>query len=100
MPCDEIREELEAFALGALDAQEQAKVAQHLAQCPDCQTLAQEYAAILSTLPHALATASPRRAPPSLKNRLLEAIHTAPVPRAAHPASDNGGSGGIPARAR
>ncbi len=76
MECDQVRELLEAYALGALDAQEQAQLERHLAHCPDCERLAREYADVISRLPDALAVASSPRVPASLKNRLLQSIES------------------------
>jgi hypothetical protein len=76
MDCDQIRELLEAYTLGALDAEEKTKVELHLAKCPDCRDLADDYAEVVSTLPQALAAASSLTPPPRLKTQLLETITT------------------------
>lgn len=78
MDCDEIRELLEAYVLGALDADEQSSVEQHLAGCADCQRLAKEYADAVNTLPQALAAASPLHPSASLKGRVLQSLETVP----------------------
>lgn len=77
MDCDQIRELLEAYALGALDPGEQTSVQQHLATCPECERLADVYADVAAMLPQALGAASPLRLPPSLKGRLLQSLESA-----------------------
>ncbi len=79
MNCDQIRELLEAYALGALDADEQSSVEQHLAGCADCRRRAAEYAEVVNALPEALATASPLSPSPALKSRLLQSLEAAPA---------------------
>src|SRR6266511_2070203 len=74
MDCEQIREKLEAYALGALDADEQARVEQHLAECAECRQLAAEYAETVNRLPQALATASPLTLPASLKDRVVQSL--------------------------
>ncbi|MBI3536178.1 MAG: zf-HC2 domain-containing protein [Chloroflexi bacterium] len=73
MNCDKVRESLEAFALGALDADENAALERHLAACDDCIILAQEYVEIVRTLPQGLAAASHLKLPAALKLRVLNA---------------------------
>src|ERR671936_565844 len=82
MRCDDVRELLELYALGALDADEHAEVAAHLASCPTCQRLADELADVANALPQALAAASPLRIPADAKARLLQSLD-APTPVAA-----------------
>src|SRR5919198_1268706 len=74
MRCDDVRELLELYALGALDADEHAEVAAHLASCPTCQRLADELAEVAHALPQALAAASPLRIPADAKARLLQSL--------------------------
>lgn len=71
MTCDELRERLEEYALGALDEREGAAVEAHLSECDGCPELAREYASIVSAMPVALATASPKKLPAGLKTRVL-----------------------------
>ena len=82
MRCDDVRELLELYAVGALDAEEHAQVAAHLAGCPTCQRLADELADVANALPQALAAASPLRLPTNAKARLLESLD-APTPTVA-----------------
>ncbi len=84
MNCEEIRENLEAYALGTLDASERKAIEAHLSECDDCPTFAREYAAIADTMHEALAAASPRRVPTGLKRRVLDSLDApkpAPEPR-------------------
>ena len=74
MDCDQVRELLEAYALGALDADEQARVEQHLAGCAECRQLVAEYAETVHRLPQALAAVSPLNPPSSLKDRVMQAL--------------------------
>ncbi|MEP7198486.1 MAG: anti-sigma factor [Chloroflexota bacterium] len=82
MPCDPVRELLEAHALGALDADERARVETHLATCADCARIADEYARVVAMLPHALAAVSPLPMPAALKSRVLRRVTAPPQPRA------------------
>lgn len=76
MDHDQIQELLEAHALGALDADDQAMVEQHLSKCDgDCPRLAKEYADLVHTFPQALSAASTMRVPASMKNRLLLSLN-------------------------
>ena len=77
MICEQIREMIEAYALGALDAPDQTMVETHLAECPDCQQLLNEYTELVNALPQALALASPLQPLASLKTRLLQSLETA-----------------------
>lgn len=72
----ELREGLEAYALGALDAEEAEAVAVHLLSCPDCRAELTAYRRVADGLPSALGSASPLRAHPSLKQRLLAGVQT------------------------
>lgn len=76
MNCDDVRELLEEYVLGLLTPEEQQQVAAHLAGCPDCPAIAQEYADQLATLPEALAAVSPHQLPATVKTRLLERLET------------------------
>jgi hypothetical protein len=80
MICEQIREMIEAYALGALDTPDQAMVETHLAECPICRQLLKEYAELVNALPQAVALASPLQPPDSLKGRVLQSLETAPRP--------------------
>jgi hypothetical protein len=77
MRCDDVQELLELYAVGALDADEHAQVAAHLATCPTCQRLAEELADVANALPQALAAVSPLRIPADAKARLLQSLEAA-----------------------
>lgn len=78
MICEQIREMIEAYALGALDAPDQAMVETHLAECADCRQLLNEYVEMVNALPQAVALASPLQLPDSLKARVLQLLETVP----------------------
>jgi anti-sigma-K factor RskA len=84
--CDEIRELLEGYALGMLDADERWRVDAHLASCAECRGLAARYAEVLAGLPDALALASPLRLPEAIKQRLLATIEAGATEPPAQPA--------------
>ena len=64
-------DDLPAFALGALDADELCSVAEHLAACPQCRMEARSYAAVVALLALAVPLTDP---PPHLRQRLLASI--------------------------
>ena len=83
MNCDQVRDQLEAYVLGALEADEQTDVEQHLSGCPDCRRLAQELMETTSLMPRALAAVSPSSSPPtSLKDHLLQQLEASPKSQA------------------
>lgn len=89
MTCEAIRDLLEAYALGALEVDEQQAVEEHLVGCPECSQLAAEYSDVVNRLPQALAAASPLTVPPDLKARVLQAVETPePVTQRATPRPD------------
>jgi anti-sigma-K factor RskA len=65
---DEVRQDLAAFALDALDPAERARVETHLRGCEACQRELAEHRTVLGLLPHHLDLATP---PPSAKPALL-----------------------------
>jgi hypothetical protein len=78
MSCEQIREMIEAYALGALDAPDQTLVEAHLAECADCRKLLNEYVEMINSLPQAVALASPLQLPDALKARVLQSLETVP----------------------
>jgi hypothetical protein len=100
--CDSIGELLEARALDALEAAEQAQVEAHLATCERCRGVAAGFAVVTSLLPEALHLASGQRPPAAVRARLLHRLHQAgaqdraglPADRADGHAADLVGSGG------
>jgi anti-sigma factor RsiW len=95
MDCEQVREQLEAYALGALEPEERDRVARHLAGCPECSRLAAQYAEIAADLPLALAAASPLRPPPELKERLVRSLGVPPA-EATAPAPEQPANGAPP----
>src|SRR5713226_2257417 len=86
MSCnDPIQELLEAYTLGALDADEQTQVQRHLATCNDCQRLVKEYTELANQLPQALAAASPLPLPPAIKTRVMRSVPGEPSPPRSRP---------------
>lgn len=88
MDCDQCRDLLEAYALDALEAEEQARVAQHVADCEECRRLLQEYHEVVAALPEALAAVTPETVPASVKGRLLRKLGDASASDANSPISD------------
>lgn len=68
MHCDEVRELLDAYALGALDADEAWQVELHLGSCPSCRAELESARAGIDLLALAVPL---RRAAPGLRQRLL-----------------------------
>jgi hypothetical protein len=79
MDCEQVRDHLDAWALGALEPEEAAAVEAHLRDCPDCRALAAQRAGVASRLPEALAAASPHQLPPALRERVLDAVRATPA---------------------
>jgi anti-sigma-K factor RskA len=84
MDCDQVREQLDAFAVGALEPDEQREIERHLEGCPDCREMADRLVTAANLLPLALAAASPVTPPAGLKERVLAAV-PAKAPPAAEP---------------
>lgn len=74
MNCSDVTPQLEAYALGALDARTRADVAAHLEMCAACRQRADALRGAAQELPLALAQVSPLRPPPALKAHLLRAV--------------------------
>lgn len=70
----ELKERLEAYALGALEAEEAEEVAIHLLSCTECQAELNTYRRVADSLPSALAAGSPLRVHPSLKRKVLAGL--------------------------
>lgn len=71
---EHVREQLAAYALGALDGPERAAVEAHLEQCAECRELARDESEAAQLLPEALAAASPLELPGPLKERVLQRL--------------------------
>ncbi len=68
--CDELEELIPAFMLGALSADERARVEKHLAECSNLSELVVAYGRVVDLLPHAATPVEPRA---ELKYRVLAA---------------------------
>lgn len=73
MNCSEIRNHLEAYALGALDVYTRAQVDAHLESCSACRETLSNLYQVVGELPNALTAASPLRPPAALKYKLMQA---------------------------
>ena len=71
MTCDYVREELEAYVLGALEADETQLVEVHAAACADCSQLIRAFRLAADHLALAVPLV---KAPPRLKQRILGGI--------------------------
>jgi hypothetical protein len=77
---EHVLDDLEAYALGALDRADAERVAQHLAGCASCRSDAASLAEVVDTLPE---TVPPREPRPALRDRILAAARSdtrSPVP--------------------
>jgi hypothetical protein len=67
MTCLQIEELLEAYALAALEPEEQASVERHLNECPSCQKRVDEYWETVGLFPSSAQLVPAMKAPSSLK---------------------------------
>jgi len=67
---DHVLDDLEAYALGALDEGVAEKIAVHLSECASCRAEASSLADIVATLPDTVPLVTPR---PALRERILAA---------------------------
>lgn len=70
----ELRGQLSAYALGALDREDAEIVAAHLATCRECRAELAGLRRVADGLPMALEAASPLRVHPSVKRRVMAAV--------------------------
>jgi hypothetical protein len=68
MGCEEVREALDAYALGALTPEEAKAVETHVAGCPECRKLLDEANHVASLLPFGVPLWNPS---PQLRSRIL-----------------------------
>lgn len=71
-PCDELRDLLPAYALGALDAAELARAQQLLKECPEAQAELADYAGLSRALAGQVQPIAP---PPALRDKLMAQIN-------------------------
>jgi hypothetical protein len=81
MDHSDVRERLEAYALGALEPDEAEEVREHLAQCPECTSELASLERVIDALPSALAAASPLRIHRSLQRRIVAGVQARPAQR-------------------
>lgn len=74
MECDRIREQLEAYALDALEPAERAEVERHLEACDECRRIAVTLAELVALFPQAVTYAAPAAPSDEVKARLLAAV--------------------------
>jgi hypothetical protein len=70
---EHVLDDLDAYALGALDRAEAERVAQHLSTCASCRNEAAALAEVVGALPDTVPLREPR---PALRDRLLVAAKT------------------------
>jgi anti-sigma factor RsiW len=71
LTCKQVDDLIPAYVLDAVDRADRAELEAHLAGCPDCRRLVQDYDPVVSLLPYA----APQRDPsPDVKYRVLAAI--------------------------
>ncbi|MBI3973817.1 MAG: zf-HC2 domain-containing protein [Chloroflexi bacterium] len=81
MSCDQVQALSDAYAAGALTAQEHERVDRHLVGCAACRRHVAESVEVASTLPLALAAASSLRLPAGLRDRVLHAVEANAIDR-------------------
>lgn len=74
MNCSEIKPNLEAYALGALDPYHATRVEKHLKTCAACRHTLASFREAVGELPHALTHAAPLKPPAHLKARVMQAV--------------------------
>src|SRR5262245_31418417 len=73
LSCDEVRDQLPAYALGALDPDERLAVERHLATCAGCRAALESFEGVAT----AMASAAPPVPPPaSLRVRLMTEVQS------------------------
>jgi hypothetical protein len=70
---EHVLDDLEAYALGALDRADAERVAEHLGVCASCRSDAAALAEVVGTLPE---TVTPRQPRPALRDRIIAAART------------------------
>jgi anti-sigma-K factor RskA len=81
MDHSDVREQLAAYALGALEPDEAEAIREHLARCDECRTELESFGRVADGLPSALAAASPLRIHRSLQRRIVAGVQGRPTRR-------------------
>ncbi len=71
MNCEEAKELIPSYSIGALDKEEAGKLEEHIANCPECSALYLEFVEVAGHIPFALQDTAPS---PELKERLFARI--------------------------
>ena len=82
MNCEEVREELDGYALGALERKEARRLESHVKSCPECRSLAQQAGETAGLLGLAVPL---HRVSASLRSRLLARVGVRVAEEAAPP---------------
>lgn len=69
--CRQVRELISAYALGALDAEDEAFVARHLDSCPGCLEELEQYSQLSEAMLHAV---PPQPAPAEVRAKVLASL--------------------------
>jgi hypothetical protein len=78
-----------------MEPAERALLEAHLAGCPECRRLVDEYAEVVAKLPQALAASSPLQPPAALRDRVWHALQGATQAGAVRPVGPNGHTGTV-----
>jgi len=81
MDHSDVREQLEAYALGALEPEEAEAVRDHLLRCPECASELATWERVTDGLTTALAASSPHRIHRSLQRRIVAGVQARPARR-------------------
>jgi anti-sigma-K factor RskA len=69
--CGRVREDIEAYVLGALDAVSGRRVETHINECSSCRDIVRSYVSTIDELPFSVSIV---KAPPRLKERVLGSV--------------------------
>lgn len=74
MNCAELKSNLEAYALDALDPRTKVHIEHHLKTCKQCRRALHEFQSVIGALPEALNQAAPMQPPAALKRQLMRSV--------------------------
>jgi hypothetical protein len=77
LSCDDVRDSLDAYALGALDSDEREAIEVHLASCPECRNLLTRALHTVEALALAVPSVEPSQ---GARERLLASVNDTPAP--------------------